>query len=559
MTEKPDSPEQPAEAGEKAEEAQADKKKDAQKDGSANPFEQLQEMLKNADIQFVPFGGAPGQQQQQQEAPSPGKDESAGEAEEIIKRIKSFNLRPREVRDYLDRFVIKQDEAKKVLSVAICDHYNYVRECIENPDLAEREHAKSNIILMGPTGVGKTYLMRCIARLIGVPFVKADATKFSETGYVGYDVEDIVRDLVKLAGGNTELAQYGIIYIDEIDKIASQGQHGGKDVSGRGVQVNLLKLMEETDVNLFSQTDILGQMRAIMDMQRGRKQKRTINTRHMLFIVSGAFDSLAERVKKRIEKTAIGFVPDVSSIGKDPNEYLARTATRDFIDYGYEPEFIGRLPVRVACEHLDKTDLEKVLTKSEDSLLDQYQNDFEGYGIKLDVAPEAISTIAERASKEKTGARGLVTVMESIFRDFKFELPSTTVDRFTLTGEAVENPAEALAGILEERKHEQDERWRKDAVQYAEQLGRDDGFTITVEEDAIDLIVARSKENDRTVRGYCEERFKDLLYGLKLIAQRSDRREFVITRHLVEDPDKTISDWVVENYKDDVSKGGEKA
>lgn len=176
--------------------------------------------------------------------------------QEALKKIKAFSFKPKEIKDYLDRYVIRQDEAKKVLSVAICDHYNYVRRCIENTEVAQQEYNKQNILLLGPTGVGKTYLMRTIAKLIGVPFVKADATKFTETGYAGGDVEDLVRDLVKTANGNIALAQYGIIYLDEIDKIASAnaGVHG-RDVSGRGVQVNLLKLMEDAEVSLYSPMD----------------------------------------------------------------------------------------------------------------------------------------------------------------------------------------------------------------------------------------------------------------------------------------------------------------
>ncbi len=507
---------------------------------------QLQDFLKGANIQFIPFG-------LNSEARSK-KDDAAPEpeipVEDLLKRVREFNLKPREVKDYLDRFVIKQDEAKKVLSVAICDHYNYVRECLDHSELAEKNHVKSNILLMGPTGVGKTYLMRCIARLIGVPFVKADITKFSETGYVGYDVEDIVRDLVKLADGNTDVAQYGIIYIDEIDKIASRGTgSGGKDVSGRGVQVNLLKLMEETDVNLFSQTDIVGQMRAMMDMQRGKQQQRTINTRHILFIVSGAFDQLAEQVRKRVEKSAIGFVPDSGRIGREASEYLGQTSTRDFIDYGFEPEFIGRLPVRVACEQLTRDDLEQVLLKSEDSLLDQFRADFRGYGISMEVAKEAIGQIAERASKEKTGARGLMTVLESIFRNFKFELPSTAVKTLLLTAEAVEQPERALEGLLSETKHEQEALWREDARRFAAQLGREDGFDIRFDDEAIDLVLARSQEAGKTVRGYCEERFKDLLYALKLIAQRTGNTAFTLNRALVENTDREISAWVVESFK----------
>ena len=279
---------------------------DGKPDGEGrNIEEQFREMLKKANLGFV-MGSA---------APSHGagtdKDESAGAAApDRLKAIREFGLKPRDIYDYLNRFVIRQDEAKKVLSVAICDHYNHIRRCIESPEAREVDYAKHNIMLLGPTGVGKTYMMRCAAKLIGVPFVKADATKFSETGYVGHDVEDLVRDLVKAADGDVELGQYGIIYLDEIDKIASQPTVG-RDVSGRGVQVNLLKLMEETEVSLFSQTDLLGQMQAVMEMQKGKGPgRRTVNTRHILFIVSGAFDRLVEQVRRRVSTAAIGFTQD---------------------------------------------------------------------------------------------------------------------------------------------------------------------------------------------------------------------------------------------------------
>src|SRR5882672_9677104 len=264
-----------------------------------------------------------------QNARGPGvQTENAGVPEAPEPKAKTeqfeFNDQPRDVKAYLDLFVIRQDEAKKVLSVALCDHYHHVRLALEGKESSN--YAKQNIILIGPTGVGKTFLIRSAADLIGVPFVKADATKFSETGYVGGDVEDMVRDLLRLAEGDVSRAQYGIIYIDEIDKIATASNASGRDVSGRGVQTNLLKLMEETEVPARSQNDIAGQIQAMMEMsQRGKKAPATINTKHILFIVSGAFGGLEKIVHKRTREAAIGFAARATDILADD---LAQVTTR---------------------------------------------------------------------------------------------------------------------------------------------------------------------------------------------------------------------------------------
>jgi len=524
-------------------------------EGPKNPLEELErkvnELLNDPKVQASmrqmmaaqpPPHAAPGATSK----PPPQADTTA----ENLRRIRAFNLRPREIRDYLNRFVIKQDDAKKILSVAICDHYNHVRQCLENPELRERDYAKQNIILLGPTGVGKTYLMRCIAKLIGVPFVKADATKYSETGYVGGDVEDLVRDLVKAAGGDVELAQYGIVYIDEIDKIAAAPSTiTGRDVSGRGVQINLLKLMEETDVSLHSQTDLLGQMQAMMEMQRGGKPSPSkINTRHILFIVSGAFDKLADQIKHRVLNTAIGFGA-ARGAEHSESDYLAQVTSQDFITYGFEPEFVGRLPVRVACRALAADDLERILTTSEGSILQQYRADFAGYGIDFQIGHDAIHEIARRASDENTGARGLMTVLERVFRDYKFELPSTAIKTFAIDAATVSSPADRLNVLLRENAASQHEVLRAEITAFATRFRQDFGFDLLFADDAVTALIDASLAADKTIRALCEETFRDFQHGLKLVAHNTGRTQFPITREVVEQPDKVLSTWVVESYR----------
>ncbi len=254
-----------------------------------------------------------------------------------------FHLKPKDVKAHLDRFVIRQEDAKKALAIAVCDHYNHVKAAERGEEL--RDYVKQNVLLIGPTGVGKTYLIKTIADLIGVPFVKSDATKFSETGYVGGDVEDLVRELVHRAEGDVNLAMYGIVYLDEIDKIATPANIIGRDVSGRGVQTNLLKLMEETEVPLRSPTDIQAQLQAAFEYQRRGKVKReTINTKHILFIVSGAFDEMLDIIRRRVRQSDIGFGGHLVETVAEA-ELHRRGQTEDFVKFGFEPEFIGRLPV----------------------------------------------------------------------------------------------------------------------------------------------------------------------------------------------------------------------
>ncbi len=355
-----------------------------------------------------------------------------------------FDLKPKQVKAHLDRFVIGQVEAKKVLSVALCDHFNHVRRCLEGQSVPH--YQKQNVLLMGPTGVGKTHLIRSAAELIGVPFVKADATKFSETGYVGADVDDLVRDLIRRSNGDLKRAGLGIIYLDEVDKLATQDGNG-RDVSGKGVQTNLLKLMEDADVPVLSPNDITGQVQGAMAVARGgAPSSDTINTRHILFIVSGAFAGLADLIRSRLARES-SLRPTTTPEAPSEGLIYEHALTTDFITYGFEPEFIGRLPVRVACHGLSEKNLYEVLRRSESSLIHQYVRAFDAYGIRLNFKADGLHRIAHLASTENTGARGLMTICERIFRDLKFELPSTDVRELEVTRELVDYPARVLARL----------------------------------------------------------------------------------------------------------------
>ncbi|MFW6152132.1 MAG: AAA family ATPase [Verrucomicrobiota bacterium] len=514
-------------------------------DNEKSVEESLREMLRRVNFAFTggtSGGEDPGTGQSENEEPEHG-------IQEALETIREFSLKPRDIKKHLDRFVIKQDEAKKALSVAICDHFNHVRRCIDDPDEAEKDYAKHNIMLIGPTGVGKTYLMRCIARLIGVPFIKADATKFSETGYVGHDTEDLVRDLVKVAGGNAELAQYGIIYVDEIDKIAAQSSGGGKDVSGRGVQVNLLKLMEETEVSLVSQTDIVGQMRAVMDIQKGKDGgKQTINTRHMLFIVSGVFDKLGEQVRRRIESSKIGFMSAAKSAAEN-EEYLKQVRTGDFVEYGFEPEFVGRLPIRVVCDPLEIDDLEQIMLNSEGSILSQYRKDFEGYDIDVDIDSDAVRAIAEKAHREKTGARGLMTVCERVFRDFKFEIPSASLRSLSIGRDAVENSAASVGRLLADKSGAQEEGIRNDIRRFQEFFEKEHGIKLTFDKTAVREVIDRCAREEKSARDFMDRNFHDFEYGFKLIARNTGKNKFRITAAFVRNPSEALSKRIAKSVK----------
>ncbi|RPI23180.1 MAG: AAA family ATPase [Acidobacteria bacterium] len=458
-----------------------------------------------------------------------------------------FNYKPSDIKEYLDRYVIQQDDAKKVLATAVCDHYHHIQNCTTSEDC--RDYKKQNIILIGPTGVGKTYLVQNIARLIGVPFVKADATKYSETGYVGGDVEDLIRDLVHQAGGDIQLAEFGIVYLDEIDKIATPTQTIGRDVSGHGVQRGLLKLMEETEVPLRSPTDVASQMQAFMEFQsKGKVEKKTISTKHILFVVSGAFTGLTEIIKRRIGSKQIGFTGERTTA--DEEHFLFEKARSvDFIDYGFEAEFIGRLPVVVHCNPLSVDDLFRILKYSEGSLLKQYKKDFLAYGLDAYFTDDAMMAVAGRAETERTGARGLMTVCEKLFREYKYRLPDTVVKEFVVDRELVENPTEVLTRLIENPTMHRDRVLQFQLKRFEKVFTDKYGVQVTFTPDAAELIADRAAATSKDLMEYCETLFGGYEHGLNLLRKVSGQTSFVIDRTAVEDPAGTLERWIKETYK----------
>ena len=531
--------------------------------------------------------------------------ETNEKSEKKEKKI-NFNLKPEELISFLDQYVVKQDNAKAILATKICTHFNRIKraesESEETNDMVG--HIKNNILMFGPTGVGKTYIIKLIAKKINVPFVKGDATKFSETGYVGGDVEDLIRDLVREADDDIELAQYGIIYIDEIDKIASGRNTIGIDVSRSGVQRALLKPMEETEVDLKVPHDPISMIQEIERFRKsGKRDKRTVNTSKILFIMSGAFGDLPHIVKKRVAAQEIGFGAQIKNLVDDV-DILKQAKAEDLIEFGFESEFVGRLPVRALFEKLTEDDLFEILRNPSNPIILGKKLDFAAYDIDIKFEDRALKILAKKAFQENTGARGLVSAVEGALLVFEKKLPSCSIKKFPVTRSVVEDPEGSLEKILalsdhgplndtyeelflEEKEslkqylnlnkknlsekyaltltpsrievvasyyanHIMDiERVIKKIKSFYDDIKKielyfykNHDINIVMENDTIDYIIQQFENSVYDHEGFYEQLTTDFEYGLKLVQEKTGKNRFFITKNALLDPEFFISSLI---------------
>jgi endopeptidase Clp ATP-binding regulatory subunit ClpX len=514
----------------------------------------------------------------------------------------NFDLKPEDLIAYLDRYIVRQDNAKAVLATKICTHFNRVKRQRQSGgparDMVGR--IKNNVLLIGPTGVGKTYIVKLIAKHIGVPFVKGDATKFSETGYVGGDVEDLVRDLVREAGDDIELAQHGIIYVDEIDKIAGSRNTIGADVSRAGVQRALLKPMEETEVDLKVPHDPVSMIQEIENFRKtGQKEKRTVNTANILFIMSGAFSELEEIVRKRVVRQGIGFGAPLKKEGPDP-ALLQQVKSEDLIAFGFESEFVGRLPVRTVLDPLNENDLYEILKNPSNPIIIGKKLDFDAYGIDVKFDDQALRLLARDASAENTGARGLVSAVEKALLPYETRLPSTGLRQFPVTPAVIQSPRASLDHMLAEgsaasiqqdftRLKDQEKQSIKHYIQSNRHILSDryslsltpsrlevlaqfyvnhildigqvfqqikscyddikkielefykrNDINVVLEEDAIDFIMEQIVNKTVTLEAIAQQLNANFELGLKLVMEKTGQNRFFINRDALVNPESFI-------------------
>ncbi|MDL1965215.1 MAG: AAA family ATPase [Candidatus Desulfofervidus auxilii] len=541
--------------------------------------------------------------------PKVEKKQEKSFAERILSKI-NFNLKPQELIAYLDQYVVKQEAAKAILATKICTHFNRIKYWLKHRrnTLNRINYIKNNILMIGPTGVGKTFMIKLIAQKLGVPFVKGDATKFSETGYVGGDIEDLVRELVHQAEDDIELAQFGIIYIDEIDKIASSGSFLGPDVSRTGVQRALLKPMEETEVDLKTPFDPISQLETIEHYRRtGKKERLVINTRHILFIMSGAFNGLEDIVKQRIHQQEIGFGANITS-KKEKRNYLPYVKAEDLIKYGFESEFIGRLPVIAVFERLETEDLYQILKNPNSVVINAKKQDFRAYDIDLAFEDQAFSFFAQKAAEEGTGARALVSVLERTLLPFEKTLPSTKIKKLVITREVAANPKQALCELLKgnweaimtkrfeqaleaEKSHlrqvittkgkelaaqynlhltperievivneyekfgydldfafQEMARYIKQIRTFVQNFQRETGLTCQLSDEAQDKLLSQAILEGMDIMILCQNIIQNLEFGLKVIREKTGQSKFEITLDALENPEGYVRRLIREFY-----------
>jgi ATP-dependent Clp protease ATP-binding subunit ClpX len=531
----------------------------------------------------------------------------------------NFDLKPEELIAYLDQFVVKQDSAKAILATKICTHFNRIKRAKdgrENAGPATRVgNIKNNVLMIGPTGVGKTYIIKLIANKIGVPFVKGDATKFSETGYVGGDVEDLVRDLVREADNDIELAENGIIYIDEIDKISSSRNIIGADVSHTGVQRALLKPMEETEVDLKVPHDPISMIQEIERFRKtGKREKQSVNTANILFIMSGAFTDLGPIIQKRLAKQEIGFGARIKDAQKQI-DILKQIKSEDLIQFGFETEFVGRLPVRAVFEHLTEQDLYDILKNPNNPILLGKKLDFAAYGIEIKFEDQVLEMLAKLAFAENTGARGLVSAVEKTLLEFEKRLPSTQIKKFPATEAIINDPGKSIEKMAavpndtdtsdsfetlaqEERqrikqylklnqKHLADKynftmtasRMNIVALSYAKNIMdiesvvkhikanydeikkielyffKNHDINIVLEEDAIDFIMEQLIEVPIALKDIYQKVNTDFEHGLKLVREKTGRSRFFINRQALLSPEDYIRRMIRSKFDPDSAEG----
>ncbi|MEA3416911.1 MAG: AAA family ATPase [Thermodesulfobacteriota bacterium] len=533
------------------------------------------------------------------------------------KKRLDFNLKPEDLISYLDQYIVKQHKAKAILSTKICTHFHRIKHAKDSLEKVNEivGGIKNNVLMIGPTGVGKTYMIKLIAKKIGVPFIKGDATKFSETGYVGGDVEDLVRDLVRETNDDIELAQYGIVYIDELDKIASSRNLTGADVSRTGVQRALLKPMEETDIDLKVPHDPISMLQEIERYRKtGKRDKRTINTKSTLFIMSGGFNDLDKIIKKRVAEQGIGFGAHITS-PREQTEILQQVTPEDLIKYGFESEFVGRLPVKTVFEKLTEEDLYEILKNPNNPIILGKKLDFAAYGIEVKLEDKALHILAKRAFDENTGARGLVSVFEIALLLFEKKLPSTNIKKFPVTAFVIEQPEKALETILSPLNEEKliasfnelsgkEKESVKEYVQTNRQrlskrynltmtqsridiiasfyckhimdIGhviekiktfydeikkielfffQNNDINIVMEEDAVDFIIKQFIASGVKLEEFYQQLIIDFEPGFKLIREKTGKNRFFITKQALLGPESFISNLIKDELKNNNSPG----